>query len=74
MPALPSQWILLIVAALVGFTLTLCLLEARSNSACTLVVTGESIRTVGCELSPDLVRAIGTLKPLRHDLPLGFQA
>nr|AWL13529.1 triple gene block protein 3 [Potato virus S]QWT83657.1 triple gene block protein 3 [Potato virus S] len=36
------------------------------NANCVLLITGESVRLVNCELTKDLVEAVATLRPLKH--------
>nr|AGL91681.1 7K protein [Potato virus S]AMR70499.1 7 kDa protein [Potato virus S]AWL13542.1 triple gene block protein 3 [Potato virus S]QWT83675.1 triple gene block protein 3 [Potato virus S]UWY10611.1 TGB3 [Potato virus S] len=36
------------------------------NTSCVLLITGESVRLVNCELTKDLVEAVATLRPLKH--------
>nr|CAA75719.1 7K protein [Potato virus S] len=36
------------------------------NTSCVLLITGESVRLVNCELTRDLVEAVATLGPLKH--------
>nr|P16652.1 RecName: Full=Movement protein TGBp3; AltName: Full=7 kDa protein; AltName: Full=Triple gene block 3 protein; Short=TGBp3 [Potato virus S (strain Peruvian)]BAA00354.1 7K protein [Potato virus S] len=35
------------------------------NTSCVLLITGESVRLVNCELTKDLVEAV-LLRPLKH--------
>nr|UTQ50796.1 MAG: 7 kDa triple gene block protein 3 [Potato virus S] len=36
------------------------------NTSCVLLITGESVRLVNCELTRALVEAVATLRPLKH--------
>nr|AVL25846.1 TGB3 [Potato virus S] len=56
---------LYLITAFLTFVVCFCLLNRRENS-CVLLITGESIRLVGCDLNKDLLEAVATLKPLGH--------
>nr|QWT83669.1 triple gene block protein 3 [Potato virus S] len=54
---------------LIVFTLAFALswyVLRPGNTSCVLLITGESVRLVNCELTKDLVEAVATLRPLKH--------
>jgi len=59
--------------ALLSYLVSSYLLSTTSESSCSLIITGESIKLFSCELNPEVIRAIAALKPLKHEVPLGFQ-
>nr|WBY51282.1 triple gene block protein 3 [Lily symptomless virus] len=59
---------LTLCAIIVGYLLVSNLQNIFSPEVCTLVITGESIRINGCNLSPAHFRAISHLKVLQVHL------
>jgi hypothetical protein len=57
---------------LLTFAVTLYLIYPVDVKQCTIILTGESIRLVGCDLTPEHIRAVANLKAL--GAPLGVQA
>nr|AAY18412.1 triple gene block protein 3 [Blueberry scorch virus] len=59
----------LVVAIIaVSFLLTLFVFRSIDSQSCVIVLTGESIRVVGCSLSPEHIVALSQLKVLQVDL------
>ena len=59
----------LVVAIIaVSFLLTLFAIRSIDSQSCVIVLTGESIRIVGCSLSPEHIVALSHLKALQVDL------
>nr|AAY18406.1 triple gene block protein 3 [Blueberry scorch virus]AKA93821.1 triple gene block protein 3 [Blueberry scorch virus] len=50
------------------FLLTLFAFRSFDSQGCVIVLTGESIRVVGCSLSPEHIVALSHLKVLQVDL------
>jgi hypothetical protein len=61
-----------ICLGLLTFAVTLYLLYPSEIKQCTIILTGESIRLVGCDLTPEHITAVANLKVL--SAPLGVQA
>nr|BAT32752.1 triple gene block protein 3 [Lily symptomless virus] len=56
---------LTLCAIIAGYLFVSSLQNALTSEVCTLVITGESIRITGCNLSPAHFRAISHLKVLQ---------
>nr|QWT83639.1 triple gene block protein 3 [Potato virus S]UZP17336.1 7K protein [Potato virus S] len=54
-----------LIAFILAFALGWYMLKPGDTS-CILLITGESVRLVNCELSKDLVEAVAMLGPLKH--------
>jgi hypothetical protein len=61
-----------ICLGLLTFAVTLYFLYPSEIKQCTIILTGESIRLVGCDLTPEHITAVANLKVL--SAPLGVQA
>jgi hypothetical protein len=59
---------LMLVIAILSFLCSLYLLQGSGGEKCLILLTGESIRISGCNLSPDHLRALSQLKVLQVDL------
>ncbi|UUB84583.1 triple gene block protein 3 [Blueberry virus S] len=59
---------LIIAIVLASFLLTLFIFRGTDNEGCVIVLTGESIRVAGCNLSPEHITALSHLKVLQVDL------
>jgi hypothetical protein len=66
MPMWPSPLMLAIV--ILSFLCSWYLLQGSGSERCLILLTGESIRISGCDLSPDHLRALSQLKVLQVDL------
>lgn len=51
---MPSSLILLCVA-LLAFSITYWLTSGSGESGCKLIITGESVKIIGCNLTPELL-------------------
>jgi hypothetical protein len=56
----------------VVFSIALYFLYPADVRQCTIILTGESIRLIGCDLTPEHITAVANLKVL--SAPLGVQA
>jgi hypothetical protein len=61
-----------ICLGLLTFAVTLYCLYPSEIKQCTIILTGESIRLIGCDLTPEHITAVANLKVL--SAPLGVQA
>jgi len=61
-----------ICLGLLTFAVALYFLYPIEVKQCTIILTGESIRLVGCDLTPEHITAVANLKVL--SAPLGVQA
>jgi len=57
---------------LLTFAITLYFIYPADVQQCTIILTGESIRLIGCDLTPEHITAVANLKVL--SAPLGVQA
>jgi len=57
---------------LLTFAITLYFIYPADVRQCTIILTGESIRLIGCDLTPEHITAVANLKVL--SAPLGVQA
>jgi len=57
---------------LLTFAVTLYFIYPADVRQCTIILTGESIRLIGCDLTPEHITAVANLKVL--SAPLGVQA
>jgi hypothetical protein len=66
MPMWQDPYIIAIIT--VSFLCAWYVLLYASGENCSILLTGESIRISGCNLSPDHLRALSQLKVLQVDL------
>nr|AKA93824.1 triple gene block protein 3 [Blueberry scorch virus]AKA93833.1 triple gene block protein 3 [Blueberry scorch virus]AKA93836.1 triple gene block protein 3 [Blueberry scorch virus]AKA93839.1 triple gene block protein 3 [Blueberry scorch virus]AKA93842.1 triple gene block protein 3 [Blueberry scorch virus] len=59
---------LVIAIVVCCFLITLFAFRSFDSQGCVIVLTGESIRVVGCSLSPEHIVALSHLKVLQVDL------
>nr|AXL95767.1 TgBP3 [Passiflora latent virus] len=59
---------LMISVGLVSFCLTWLIMGSWQRESCLMVLTGESIRIQGCNLSPEHIKALSQLKALQVSL------
>nr|AKA93827.1 triple gene block protein 3 [Blueberry scorch virus] len=59
---------LVIAIVVCCFLITLFAFRSLDSQGCVIVLTGESIRVVGCSLSPEHIVALSHLKVLQVDL------
>ncbi|AFI61522.1 unnamed protein product [american hop latent virus] len=65
MSFLQSQSLSVCICFIIGFLLVYLFIGHQSVEQCQLIVNGESVKLLSCALSPELVEAVGKLKPLR---------
>nr|AFI61528.1 triple gene block protein 3 [American hop latent virus] len=65
MSFLQSQSLIVCMCFFIGFLLVYPFIGQQSVEQCQLLVNGESVKLLNCALSPELVEAVGKLKPLR---------